>query len=336
MCKGGDPCALITGGPWYLLPSGRDKPRALTEFRRVEWQQALVDLRVHLKLERALSDRTVEAYLRDLAKLRTFAEEQVPPLAPEAIVLEDLQAFTTWVNKQGLGATSQARLLSAVRGFYRILRREKVVAMDPTELLESPRTGRYLPTFLSVAEIDAIVAAIDMSKPLAHRDRAIIETLYGCGLRVSELCDLQLSRLHFSDGFIRVVGKGDKERLVPIGPEAMRQIERYRTEVRVHLPVQTKAADNVFLNARGGRFSRVSVFNIVKQLAALAGVRKVISPHTFRHSFATHLVEGGADLRAVQEMLGHASITTTEIYTHLDREYLRSNIMRFHPRAGRH
>ena len=300
----------------------------------MEWQQALVDLRVHLKLERSLSDRTVEAYLRDLGKLRTFAEEHSPALKPEAMTLEDLQAFTTWVSKQGLGATSQARLLSAVRGFYRSLRREKVQTPDPTELLERRSTGRYLPTFLSVAEIDAIVAAIDMSRKLGHRDRAIIETLYGCGLRVSELCDLQVSRLHFSEGFIRVVGKGDKERLVPIGPEAMKQIERYRNEERVHLPVQTKAADILFLNARGGRLSRVSVFNLSKKLAALAGVKKIISPHTFRHSFATHLVEGGADLRAVQEMLGHASITTTEIYTHLDREYLRSNIMRFHPRAG--
>ncbi|MBL8003159.1 MAG: tyrosine recombinase XerD [Flavobacteriales bacterium] len=301
----------------------------------MEWKQALIDLRVHLKLERSLSDRTVEAYLRDLGKLQAFAEQHTPPLKPDALTLEDLQAFTTWVSKQGLGATSQARLLSAVRGFYRSLRREKVVDADPTELLESPRTGRYLPTFLTVAEVDAIVAALDMSRPLAHRDRAIVETLYGCGLRVSELCDLQLSRLHFSEGFIRVVGKGDKERLVPIGPEAMRQITRYRDEERVHLPVQPKAADLLFLNARGGRLSRVSVFNLVKRLAALAGVRKTISPHTFRHSFATHLVEGGADLRAVQEMLGHASITTTEIYTHLDREYLRSNILRYHPRVAK-
>ncbi len=301
----------------------------------MEWKQALIDLRVHLKLERSLSDRTVEAYLRDLAKLRTFAEEHSPPLKPDTLTLDDLQAFTTWVSKRGLGATSQARLLSAVRGFYRNLRREKVVEADPTELLQNPRIGRHLPTFLTVAEVDAIVAAIDMSKPLAHRDRAIVETLYGCGLRVSELCDLQLSRLHFAEGFVRVVGKGDKERLVPIGPEAMRRITHYRDGERSHLPVQAKAADTLFLNARGGRLSRVSVFNLVKKLAALAGVRKVIGPHTFRHSFATHLVEGGADLRAVQEMLGHASITTTEIYTHLDREYLRSNILRFHPRAAR-
>ena len=320
----------------YLLNELHGITSRPLELRSVEWQQALVDLRVHLKLERSLSDRTVEAYMRDLGKLRSFAEEQTPALKPEAMTLEDLQAFTTWVSKQGLGATSQARLLSAVRGFYRSLRREKVVTTDPTELLESPRTGRYLPTFLSVAEIDAIVAAIDMSRKLAHRDRAIIETLYGCGLRVSELCDLQVSRLHFSEGFIRVVGKGDKERLVPIGPEAMKQIERYRSEERVHLPVQAKAADILFLNARGGRLSRVSVFNLSKKLAALAGVKKVISPHTFRHSFATHLVEGGADLRAVQELFFFNGTATTEIYTHLDREYLRSNIMRFHPRAGSH
>jgi integrase/recombinase XerD len=199
-----------------------------------------------------------------------------------------------------------------VRGFYRHLLREKVVREDPSELIESPRTGRYLPTFLTVEEIDAMVRAIDMSRPMAHRDRAMIETLYGCGLRVSELCSLRRSWLHFSEGYIRVVGKGDKERLVPIGPEA---------------------EDIVFLNQRGGALSRVSVFNLVKQLAVRAGIHKTISPHTFRHSFATHLVEGGADLRAVQEMLGHASITTTEIYTHLDREYLRSNILQFHPRA---
>jgi integrase/recombinase XerD len=299
----------------------------------VEWQQALTDFRIHLKLERSLSDRTVEAYVRDLGKLRDFAEQHAPVLQPTAIKLDDLQAFTTHVAKQGLNATSQARLLSAVRGFYKMLRIEKVVTTDPTDLLESPRTGRYLPTFLSIDEIDAMVRAIDMSRPLAHRDRAMVETLYGCGLRVSELCGLRMSWLHFGEGFVRVIGKGDKERLVPISPEAMKQIGVYRNEERVHLPVQKKAEDVLFLNAKGGGLSRVSVFNLVKKLAALAGVKKVISPHTFRHSFATHLVEGGADLRAVQEMLGHASITTTEIYTHLDREYLRSNILQFHPRA---
>jgi integrase/recombinase XerD len=301
----------------------------------VKWDHALTDLRMHLKLERSLSDRTVEAYLRDVGKLRLYAEAQHPPLGPEVIQLDDLQAFISKIAKEGLGATSQARLLSAVRGFYRSLRREKAIDEDPTELIQSPRLARKLPVFLSVNEIDSMVAVIDMSKPLAHRNRAMIETLYGCGLRVSELCGLRRSWLHFGEGFIRVVGKGDKERLVPIGPEAMRQIEIYLGEERVHLPKKPKADDFVFLNARGGVLSRMAVFDLVKTLAIKAGIRKTISPHTFRHSFATHLVEGGADLRAVQEMLGHASITTTEIYTHLDREYLRSNILQFHPRAGK-
>lgn len=290
---------------------------------------------MHLKLERSLSPRSVEAYLRDLAKLRAYAEQQTPPLAPADVRLDDLQDFVTHTVRAGLAATSQARLLSAIRGFYRHLLREKVVREDPTELLDSPRIGRHLPTFLTVPEVDALVNAIDMSRPLAHRDRAMVETLYGCGLRVSELCALRRSWLHFREGFIRVIGKGDKERLVPIGPEAIRQIERYIADERVHLPVKPKAEDIVFLNQRGGALSRVSVFNLVKALAVKAGIHKTISPHTFRHSFATHLVEGGADLRAVQEMLGHASITTTEIYTHLDREYLRSNILQFHPRAKR-
>lgn len=299
------------------------------------WDNALTDLRMHLKLERSLSDRTVEAYLRDVGKLRTYAEARTPPLRPEAIALDDLQAFITSVAKQGLGATSQARLLSAVRGFYRSLRRDKVIDQDPTELVQSPRVARKLPVFLSVREIDAMVQAIDMSAPRAHRDRALIETLYSCGLRVSELCNLRRSWLHFDQGFIRVVGKGNKERLVPIGPESMRQISMWLNEERVHLTMLPKAEDLVFLNARGSGLSRMAVFNLVKMLAVKAGIRKTISPHTFRHSFATHLVEGGADLRAVQEMLGHASITTTEIYTHLDRAYLRSNILQFHPRSNK-
>ncbi|MBP8823906.1 MAG: tyrosine recombinase XerD [Flavobacteriales bacterium] len=299
----------------------------------MNWEQAVRGFRLYLKLERNLSARTVEAYLRDVGKLHAFAEHHRPPIAPLSVQLEDLQAFITTQAKQGLMATSQARLTSAIRGFYKSLLVDGQLAADPSELLESPRTGRPLPDFLSVEEIDAMVQAIDMSRPLAHRDRALLETLYGCGLRVSELCGLRISRLHFADGFIRVVGKGDKERLVPIGPEAVRQIGIYRKEERNHLPVQHKAEDLLFLNARGNGLSRVWVFKLVKSLAVKGGINKTISPHTFRHSFATHLVEGGADLRAVQEMLGHASITTTEIYTHLDREYLRSNIMRFHPRA---
>ena len=299
----------------------------------MDWDLALRGFRMYLKLERSLSDRTVEAYLHDVSKLRAYASEQKPPISPIDIKLDDLQAFTTRTVKQGLAASSQARLLSAVRMFYRSLLLDKAIAEDPTELLESPRIGRKLPIFLSVAEVDAIVDAIDMSKRMAHRDRAIVETLYGCGLRVSELCGLKRSQVHGADGFIRVVGKGDKERLVPIGKEALHWIDHYTAHERSHLVVQKKAEDIVFLNARGGGLSRVSVLLLVKRLATKAGVQKTISPHTFRHSFATHLVEGGADLRAVQEMLGHASITTTEIYTHLDREYLRSNIMRFHPRA---
>jgi integrase/recombinase XerD len=298
----------------------------------MSWDPAIADHRAHLKLERSLSARTVEAYTRDLNLLKRFAQQHHPPMEPEQLTLDDLQAFITWLSKKKLSATSQARLISAVRGFYRSMHRDRIVQHDPTELLERPRIGRYLPTFLSVEEIDAIVRAIDMSAPLAHRDRAIIEVLYGCGLRVSELCGLRLSALQFAEGFIRVVGKGDKERLVPVGVPTIRQVERYRDEVRIHLPVTKKAEDVLFLNARGSGISRVSVFNLVKALAERAGIRKTVSPHTFRHSFATHLIEGGADLRAVQEMLGHASITTTEIYTHLDREYLRSNILRFHPR----
>jgi integrase/recombinase XerD len=300
----------------------------------VEWKQAITDFKVYLKLERALSDRTVEAYLRDMAKLRDFAMGHSPPIAPDHLGLDDLQAFITETGRSGLMASSQARLVSSVRGFFKSLRIERQITEDPSELLESPRIGRYLPTFLSVEEIDAMVRSIDMSRPLAHRDRAMLETLYGCGLRVSELCGLCISRLHFEDGFVRVVGKGDKERLVPISPEAMKQVALYTANERVHLPVKKEAEDILFLNKRGGKLSRVWIFKLVRMLAKKANITKEISPHTFRHSFATHLVEGGADLRAVQEMLGHASITTTEIYTHLDREYLRSNIMRFHPRAA--
>ncbi|MBL8009705.1 MAG: tyrosine recombinase [Flavobacteriales bacterium] len=299
----------------------------------MDWPRAINLFRTHLKLERSLSDRTVEAYLSDLAKLRTYAESHSPALAADALRLEDLQAFLTHTVKQGLGPRSQARLLSAVRAFHHALLVDRRIDTDPTELLEAPRLGRHLPEFLSVAEIDAIVGVIDLSKPLAHRDRAIVETLYGCGLRVSELCGLRLSDIHDQERFIRVLGKGDKERLVPIASLTLDRIRDYREHERVHLPTVPRAGETLFLNARGGPISRVAVFNLVRTLAAKAGIAKAISPHTFRHSFATHLVEGGADLRAVQEMLGHASITTTEIYTHLDREYLRSNILQHHPRA---
>jgi integrase/recombinase XerD len=301
----------------------------------MDWGRALEDYKGWLTLERRLSKRTVEAYLGDVAKLRDHALARRPPLAPDAVQIEHLQDLLQATAALRPAATSQARMVSALRSFHRFLLLEKQIGEDPTDLLESPRTGRHLPVFLSVEEIDAMAHAIDLSLPLAHRDRAMLEVLYGCGLRVSELCALRISRLHFQDGYLRVVGKGDKERLVPIGPETVAHVERWRLGERQHLPVKPKAEDLLFLNARGGGISRVWVFKLVKKLARMAGIHKVIGPHTFRHSFATHLVEGGADLRAVQEMLGHASITTTEIYTHLDREYLRSNILRFHPRAGR-
>lgn len=300
----------------------------------MDWDKALRGYRMYLKLQRSLSDRTVSAYMGDVAKLRALAEGIGTPIAPNGLGLEDLQGFIVQQAKSGLTASSQARLISAVRMFQRYLLVEKAIGSDPSELIESPRLPRKLPVFLTIEEIDSIADAIDLSAPMSHRDRAIIETLYGCGLRVSELCALQLSRISKDEGFVRVVGKGNKERLVPIGAEALHWIDQYVRHERAHLRVNPKAEDVVFLNARGGGLSRMSVFNLVKELAMRAGVRKTISPHTFRHSFATHLVEGGADLRAVQEMLGHASITTTEIYTHLDREYLRSNIMSYHPRAG--
>ncbi len=302
-------------------------------FARMDWEKALRGFRMHLKLERSLSDRTLAAYLTDLAKLRAYAEEQVPPIAPDAFALDDLQAFISTIARGGAAATSQARLLSAVRMFHRYLRKEKSIADDPSALLSSPRLGRKLPVFLTLDEINAICDAIDLSKPMAHRDRAMVETLYGCGLRVSELCGLRISRISAAEGFVRVVGKGDKERLVPIGAEALHWIGLYQAHERGHLPVKKSAEDILFLNQRGSGISRMWVFKLVRALAVKAGVRKAIGPHTFRHSFATHLVEGGADLRAVQEMLGHASITTTEIYTHLDREYLRSSILQFHPRG---
>ena len=299
----------------------------------MDWDKALRGFRMYLKLQRSLSDRTLSAYLTDLAKLRCFAEEQSPFIAPGHLALDDLQEFIRGASRDGAAATSQARLLSAVRMFHRYLRLEKVREDDPSKLLQSPRLARKLPVFLTLDEVNRLSDAVDLSRPRAHRDKAIVETLYGCGLRVSELCGLRCSRISATEGFVRVVGKGDKERLVPIGAEALHWIDLYARHERVHLPVRKGAEDILFLNARGGALSRMSVFNIVRALAVKAGIRKTIGPHTFRHSFATHLVEGGADLRAVQEMLGHASITTTEIYTHLDREYLRSAIMQFHPRA---
>ncbi|HVX49937.1 MAG TPA: tyrosine recombinase, partial [Chitinophagaceae bacterium] len=247
------------------------------------------------------------------------------------IALNDLQQFVMWVAELGMTATSQARIISGIRGFYKYCLIEGIITADPTTLLEAPKTRRALPDFLSFEEIERIIAQIDLSKSDGGRNKAILETMYSCGLRVSEVINLKISCLHLDVGFIRVIGKGDKERLVPIGTDAIKYIKIYKDTIRVHCTIQKHCDDILFLSKFGKALSRVMIFYIIKNLAQKAGITKNISPHTFRHSFATHLVEGGADLRAVQEMLGHESITTTEIYTHLDRDYLRATLTQFHP-----
>jgi len=296
------------------------------------WQPYLKGFKAYLQLEKSLSGNSVDAYLHDAEKLSQYLEISGLSLSPGQVELSRLQDFLQWIAELGISARSQARIISGLRAFYKYLLLENEVSADPTELLESPRLGRKLPSTLSLPEIDQLIHAIDLSTDEGKRNKAILETLYGCGLRVSELVTLRISNLFFPDGFIRVIGKGDKERLVPVGDIAQNEIRHYLTDVRTHIPVKKGQEDIIFLNRRGSGLSRVMVFTIIKNLAEKAGIRKKISPHTFRHSFATHLVEGGADLRAVQEMLGHESITTTEIYTHLDREYLRSTIIQYHPR----
>jgi integrase/recombinase XerD len=266
-------------------------------------------------------------------KLVQFLEFHHLEIQPQDVTLKVLQDFIKWINQMGMSARTQSRVISGLRTFFKYLLLENVIGNNPAELLESPRIGRELPDTLRVDEIDRIFEAIDLSTPEGERNKTMLEVLYGCGLRVSELINLKISDLHYSDGFISVIGKGDKQRLVPIGERALKQIDVYRHQVRSHIEIRKGQEDYIFLSKRGGKITRVMVFYIIKDLAAKAGIQKTISPHTFRHSFATHLIEGGADLRAVQEMLGHASITTTEIYTHLDRDFLRSNILQYHPRA---
>ena len=298
------------------------------------WDEAISDFKNYLKVERSLSKNSVEAYDDDLTKLKHFIEFSGKNTKPEEVNLTDLQGFVQWVNELGMSARSQSRILSGLRTFYKYLLIDDIIDSDPTALLESPKVGRKLPVVLSIEEIDALLAIIDMSKAEGRRNRAILETLYSCGLRVSELVDLRLTNLYFDMGFIKVIGKGDKERLVPISEKAIREIHNYLPDRNSLLHKVDKESENiVFLNNRGKRLTRVMIFTIIKRLAVNIGLKKNISPHTFRHSFASHLVEGGADLRAVQEMLGHESILTTEIYTHLDREYLRDAIIRFHPRS---
>lgn len=280
-----------------------------------------------------MSANSIQAYSRDIDKLRQFSELQKFKLNPITISLSDLRRFLTWVSELGMLPTSQARILSGIKAFYKYLLMEDEIKIDPSELLESPKTRRKLPDTLSHIEIDNLINAIDLSKPDGARNKAILEVLYSCGLRVSELTELRISNLYLDIEFIKVVGKGSKERLVPIGGSATRTLKIWLDEVRVHISIKKGEEDLVFLNRRGSRLSRVYIFMLIKELVEVIGLKKKISPHTFRHSFATHLVEGGADLRAVQEMLGHESITTTEIYTHLDRSYLKSTIIQYHPRS---
>lgn len=287
----------------------------------------------YLKLERSLSANTLEAYARDVDKLVQFLSLSGSPKAATQIELSDLEQFVHYVAEMGLSAYSQARIISGLKAFFRFLQMEEILKEDPSELLESPKLGRKLPDTLTVEDIDQIFAAIDLSTPEGARNRAMLETLYSSGLRVTELVELRLTSLFFDEGFVRVIGKGNKERLVPIGREALKFIRIYIDEIRPHIDVQKGFENYVFLNRRGKNLTRVMVFTIIKQLVRQCGLKKQVSPHTFRHSFATHLIEGGADLRAVQEMLGHESITTTEIYTHLDRDYLLQIIKDFHPRS---
>lgn len=299
----------------------------------MSWDPYIKGFKAYLKLERSLSPNSIEGYLDDIQKLKKYCEEEANHTGPLKVDYALLKEFIVWINQSGLTARSQARLISGLRAFYKFLLLENSISVDPTEQLDAPKLGRKLPDTLSVQDIDALIAAIDRSKDEGERNVAMMETLYSCGLRVSELVNLKISNLNPEHGFIKVTGKGNKERLVPIGKKALKIIQHYIQWVRCKITPAKGFEDNVFLNKRGKALSRVMVFLIIKDLAEKAGIHKVISPHTLRHSFATHLVEGGADLRAVQEMLGHESITTTEIYTHLDREYLRSNILHHHPRS---
>lgn len=298
-----------------------------------DWSSYIKGYKAYLQLEKSLSANSVDAYVHDVQKFVQYLDFAKVNLSPDKADLHDFQDFLKWINGLGMTARTQARVISGIKGFYKYLLLENVVSVDPTEMLESPKIGRKLPNILSVEEIDILINCIDLSKPDGERNKAILETLYGCGLRVSELVNIRISNIFIHEGFLRVTGKGNKERLVPLGSVAQKHMLIYMESVRAHLNIRKGFEDILFLNRRGSRLTRVMIFTIIKKLALKAGLKKTISPHTFRHSFATHLVEGGADLRAVQEMLGHESITTTEIYTHLDREYLRSTIVQYHPRG---
>jgi integrase/recombinase XerD len=297
------------------------------------WESYINGFRSYLKLEKSLSANSVEAYLHDIVKLTQFLDMHCGDMQPAMVDIAVLQSFVKWVNELGMSASSQARMISGIKAFYSYLIMENCISQDPTQLLEAPRKARKLPEVLTLAEIDQLIEAIDLSSLEGHRNKAILETLYSCGLRVSELVNLKLSDLFLKESFVRVIGKGNKERLVPIGSVAVKQIVLYQHEIRCQVNPVKGFENYLFLNRRGRKLSRVMVFTIIQGLAQKSGLEKHVSPHTFRHSFATHLIEGGADLRAIQEMLGHASITTTEIYTHLDRQFLKDAIIQFHPRS---
>ena len=301
----------------------------------MNWDTLIRQFANYLRLERSLSDNSIQAYVRDVAKLKQFVDISNLDLGPLHLTTEIIQDFLVYIGELGLSAYSQSRMLSGIKSFYAFLEYEEILLENPAELIDSPRLGRKLPDVLNIFEIEKILEAIDQSKPEGGRNRAMLEVLYSSGLRVSELVNLKMNQIYFDIGFLRIIGKGNKERLVPIGKSAVKYVKIYIEEIRCHLKIQPGFENYVFLNRRGKSLSRVMIFTIIKDLKEKAGMKKNISPHTFRHSFATHLIEGGADLRAVQEMLGHESIVTTEIYTHLDREYLRETILSYHPRTNR-
>ncbi len=297
----------------------------------MSWETSIKGFKSYLQIERSLSDNSVQAYIRDIKKFASYA---IPLNLNELkITRENISDFLAELKDNNISARSQARIISGIKAYYKYLIMDDYIKFNPTELIESPKIGLKLPDTLSLIEIDKLIAAVDLSNSQGERNRAILETLYSCGLRVSELINLQLSNIHFKEGYLKVIGKGDKERLAPIGGRALHYLRIYINEVRNHQSIKKGHEDFVFLNNRGAKLTRVMIFLIIQKLSEIIGLKKKISPHTFRHSFATHLIEGGADLRAVQEMLGHESITTTEIYTHLDKDYLRSNIIQFHPRS---
>ena len=297
----------------------------------MSWESSIKEFKYYLRIERSLADNTIQSYLRDINKLADYCNQL--KIDDKNVKVNDIRNFINHLNNDQISARSQARIISGIKAFYKYLILEDYIKDDPTLLIENPKIGLKLPEVLSVNEIEIIISSIDLSKKHGQRNKAIIETLYSCGLRVTELINLKISNINFKEEYIKVIGKGNKERLTPIGSNALKYIQIYVNEVRIHQKINKGHEDIVFLNNRGSTLSRVMIFTLIKNTLEKCGIKKKVSPHTFRHSFATHLIEGGADLRAVQEMLGHESITTTEIYTHLDKDYLRSNIMQFHPRS---